>query len=54
MPKPDPRFDGRKFEVKLERARTKGMENLEKQHARYLDPDWKPNDDWWGSSWARD
>jgi hypothetical protein len=25
------------------------MPRLEAEHARYLDPDWEPNPDWWGS-----
>mgnify|MGYP006295011201 FL=1 len=25
------------------------MQKLEEQHAAYLDPDWQPNEDWWGS-----
>lgn len=50
MPKPDPRFDKIKFEARLEKARTNQMPKLEKEHARFLDPDWKPNVDWWGST----
>lgn len=50
MPKPDPRFSQNKFEAKLEKARTQQMQGLEKSHAKYLDPDWKPSADWWGSS----
>ncbi len=49
MPEKDPRFDRKKFERKLEHARTEMMQSLEKQHARYLDDDWQPNPDWWGS-----
>lgn len=25
------------------------MPRLEKQHAEYLDANWQPNADWWGS-----
>ncbi|VGO19372.1 sulfatase [Pontiella sulfatireligans] len=52
MPKPDPRFSTEKFEAKVENARTKKQQGLEKDHARYLEPGWKPNADWWGSSAA--
>jgi arylsulfatase A-like enzyme len=54
MPKPDPRFDRQKFEAKLANARTKRMAGLERQHANFLVPGWKPNADWWGSAAARD
>jgi len=49
MPPKDPRFDHEKFARKLENARTSEMRSLEKQHAQYLDSDWQPNPDWWGS-----
>ena len=29
-------------------------DDLETQHAAYLDPDWKPNEDWWGSMVTED
>ncbi|WP_372807090.1 sulfatase [Pontiella sp.] len=50
MPERDPRFTQAKFDAKLESARTKKQDSLEKQHARYLEPGWKPNANWWGSS----
>ncbi len=50
MPKPDPRFSQERFEKKLEKARTKKQQSLEKNHANYLKVDWKPNADWWGSA----
>jgi arylsulfatase A-like enzyme len=50
MPQPDPRFDRDKFEAKLKKAEQVQMPQLEKRHANYLDPDWKPGDDWWGSA----
>jgi hypothetical protein len=30
--------------------RTKGIQAREKQHADFLDPNFKPNKDWWGSA----
>ncbi|MDF7826143.1 sulfatase [Pontiellaceae bacterium B12227] len=53
MPEKDARFNEAKFEAKLENARTKRMRGLEEQHARFLDMEWQPNKDWWGSA-ARD
>jgi len=50
MPEPDPRFDPERFEKRLENARTKKKESLEKQHARFLEAGFEPNKDWWGSS----
>lgn len=50
LPRIDLRFDPIKFDARLEKARTKKMPALEWQHARYLDPDWQPNPDWWGSA----
>jgi arylsulfatase A-like enzyme len=50
MPKPDPRFSQEKFDANLEQVRTQKLQSLEQTHARYLDPDWKPNALWWGSA----
>ncbi|WP_139956466.1 sulfatase [Flavicella sediminum] len=33
----------------LERQRTKTLPGQERQRKRMLDPNWKPNKDWWGS-----
>lgn len=54
MPKSDPRFDAAKFKQKIDESRTKQKAALEMQHARYLDADWSPNADWWGSAKAAD
>ena len=35
--------------VRTHKALETYMEELEDQHAGYLDPDWQPNEDWWGS-----
>ncbi|MDA8743060.1 sulfatase [Rubripirellula amarantea] len=50
LPKPDPRFDARKFEERLTRVRETLMPKLERQHADYLDKSKKPSPDWWGSA----
>jgi hypothetical protein len=33
-----------------ENIRSTKKEGLEKQHANFLEPEYKPNQDWWGSS----
>jgi hypothetical protein len=30
------------------------MPRLEAQHRAYLEPDWQPNPDWWGSQVSGD
>ncbi|QBG45874.1 DUF4976 domain-containing protein [Verrucomicrobia bacterium S94] len=50
FPARDPRFDPDKFDEKIERARTEGMQRLERQHADFLDKTKKPSPDWWGSA----
>jgi len=50
FPTPDPRFSQDKFDAKIEKARTKKMEQLEKQHADFLDKSKKPSPNWWGSA----
>lgn len=49
FPTKDPLFDLQKKSEFLTRQRTVNLENLEKRHAGYLQADYKPNDDWWGS-----
>lgn len=49
IPKPDPRFDPAKKKQQLETLHTKRKEALEKQHANFLKPDYKPNKTWWDS-----
>ena len=50
FPEPNPDFDAAKREARWNDLKTKGMERLEKQHAGFLDPKFKPNKDWWGSA----
>jgi arylsulfatase A-like enzyme len=49
LPAQDPRFNERRFDTKIEKARAKRMPALEKQHADYLDKSKKPDPSWWGS-----
>jgi len=50
FPISDPKFDKIKRETRWENIKTSGKQRLEKQHASFLDPNYKPNKDWWGSS----
>ena len=54
FPEPDPLYDPEKEAARLRSLREEFMPKLERQHARYLDPDWEPNADWWGSQITRD
>ncbi len=49
FPTKDPQFDPARREARWQTLRTSGKERLEKQHTAYLDPDFRPNKDWWGS-----
>lgn len=49
LPIPDPEHDADKERARLHSLEHELMPQLEAQHAQYLDPDWKPNADWWGS-----
>lgn len=53
-PTPDPRYDPSKGQAKFERLRTKAKEKLEKSHAAMLEPDWQPNQNWYGSLKTKD
>ena len=50
LPTPDPEFDPDKRMQRWENIRSTKKEGLEKQHAKFLELDYKPNKDWWGSS----
>ena len=49
FPRPDSRFDPEKKRLQQQRIREVVLPRLEKQHAHYLDDDFSPNRDWWGS-----
>ena len=46
---PDPLFDEDSLKMKQAWYREVLLPRLENQRQKMLDPDWKPNDDWWGS-----
>ena len=54
FPTKDSESDPAKREARWESLKTRGKESLEKRHASYLDADYKPNKDWWGSHVTRD
>jgi hypothetical protein len=47
---PDDRFTEAAAAAKLKRFREKVLPQLETQHANFLKPDFRPNQDWWGSA----
>lgn len=49
LPVPDPAYDPDKERARLHQLEHELMPQLEKQHAEYLEEDWQPNADWWGS-----
>jgi arylsulfatase A-like enzyme len=49
LPAPDPQYNPEKEMARLRKLEHELMPRLETQHAEYLDPDWQPNEDWWGS-----
>ncbi|QDU59346.1 Arylsulfatase precursor [Planctomycetes bacterium Pan216] len=49
FPTKDLQFDPAKRDARWKQLSTKGMEQLERRHARYLEANYKPNADWWGS-----
>ena len=50
FPIEDPTFDSTKRSDRWKQIKTQKKAGLEKQHARFLSPNYKPNKDWWGSS----
>ncbi|WP_066219690.1 sulfatase [Formosa haliotis] len=46
----DPDWDEQARQQRLEQNRTKLMPKLEAQRKDMLRPDWRPNNDWWGSA----
>ena len=49
MPEKDPMYQQTKRDAFLNRARTVRHEQLEGQHAAFLNKNFQPNNDWWGS-----
>ncbi|MGI9244998.1 MAG: sulfatase [Verrucomicrobiales bacterium] len=54
IPELDSRFDLEKKKGQLLRASTRDIDRLEKQHANFLRPDFKPNASWWDSKATKD
>jgi arylsulfatase A-like enzyme len=54
LPLPDPQHDPAAEAAYLHGLEHEAMPQLEKEHATFLDPDWQPNEDWWGSAVTRD
>lgn len=52
LPTPDSQFDPAKRKKRFENAQTRGKQRLEENHAKYLEEDYQPNKDWWGSATA--
>ncbi len=49
FPEPDPRYTAAGALAKRTRIREKLLPQLERQHAGFLQPDFRPNPTWWGS-----
>ncbi len=49
FPVADPEYDADKAAERMRGIENELMAELEAEHAEYLDPEWEPNDDWWGS-----
>lgn len=49
MPEKDARFNAEKKAAEVKRWHTRYKQRLESEHAKYLDPDYRPNQTWWGS-----
>ena len=54
VPVPDPEYDAEAEEARLAHLNDEFMAGLEEQHAEYLDPEWRLNEDWWGSMVVED
>ena len=54
FPVPDPEYDAAGEQAFLHHIEHERMPDLEALHAAYLDPDWQPNANWWGSQIVAD
>lgn len=50
FPTPDPQFDPLARAARWESLQTSGKADLERRHAQYLEADYQPDADWWGSA----
>jgi arylsulfatase A-like enzyme len=53
-PRPDPLYNPAKEKERRHKLEYEFMPALEAEHAGYLDADWQPNADWWGSQQITD
>jgi len=49
LPTPDPQYEPAKEKEYIHSLEHELMPKLEAQHAQYLDAEWQPDEDWWGS-----
>ena len=49
FPISDPQHDAQRERERMRMLEYEFMPQLEADHAEYLDPNWQPNEDWWGS-----
>ena len=54
LPVPDSEYEPDTRKARLHQLEHELMPQLEEQHAEYLEPDWQPNADWWGSQVVND
>ncbi|WP_245167514.1 sulfatase [Croceivirga sp. JEA036] len=54
FPEKDPLYDAAKERVYLERMATEKRKALEQQRLEILEPNFQPNEDWWGSQTTKD
>ena len=54
MPEPDPEYDAAKEKEYLEQLITKKWPAVESQRLKLLDPDFNPDNNWWGSQVTND
>ena len=50
FPKPDPKFDSAKRAARWQNIQVSNRKSLEKRHADFLKSDFRPNQNWWGST----
>lgn len=48
-PQPDPGFNQQLAEERQQRIENENLPRLEQQRTDFLQDDWQPNEDWWGS-----
>lgn len=54
QPIKDPEYNAHLEKEYLERMSTETLSNLENQRVQMLQPNWQPNENWWGSKLTKD